>query len=213
MGSLNKGEKQETSVSFYNAIISRMTISMSKPKIALFGYYNYDNWGDNFMALVFSSYLKNKDAVFSVFIEDAKKRYYTQHIEHISSSLEEFLEDKDLVIYGGGGALVPRKHDSTSFCGHLKKLLEICRRKKLPIYAISVGGIGNHSKGLVPPVRKDLFDALEYVTVRNPQDLLFLKKFNKNGRFYHDILWLTPEFFEIKKSWIKNSGSGSMFGT
>ena len=173
--------------------------SRIKPKIGLFGYYSYDNWGDNLMALIFYSYLKQQYASFSVFIKNSKKAYFAGFIKNTADTIEEFLVDKDFIVYGGGGILVPAKHEPATFSKDLTELVETCQKKRIPIYGISIGGIGNPHTEFHQHSRRKLFEFIKFATVRNPQDLLLLKQFGKKGTFFHDILWLTPDFFEIKE--------------
>jgi hypothetical protein len=75
--------------------------------VGLFGYYGRHNFGDDLMAMLFARAIQNCAAECLVFGWDAAlaRRYNVQ----ATRALDEFVTRSDLVVYGGGGALLPQR--------------------------------------------------------------------------------------------------------
>jgi polysaccharide pyruvyl transferase WcaK-like protein len=169
-------------------------------RVGLFGYYGYGNFGDDLMAVVFGLFLAERNTRISVY--RLCRPYAEKYGLPVSYSIEDFMEDKDFIIYGGGGALLrpssPRRVSKSPFKNELSHLLRVCSERKIPIYAISVGGDGNSVKPL-PPLKRSFIESCAYMTVRNPQDLSLLEQAGKHGDCFPDILWQTPQFFPMQR--------------
>ena len=169
-------------------------------KVALFGFYGYGNFGDDLMAVIFGRFLRDKGAEVSVY------RFHQPYAErygfNVACSLSELLGGKDLVVVGGGGAFVPSKESRPplSESGQdLVRLIEQCKTRRIPVYALSVGGSGACYRELMPPYKRALLRSAEYLTVRNPEDVELLESASAKGDFYPDVVWQTPAFFPIKR--------------
>lgn len=168
--------------------------------VALFGHYDFGNFGDDLMAVIFGLFLRRKKTEFSVY--KLCKPYAEKYDFEVSKSISELLRDKDLIVYGGGGVLVSGEVSESLWSklgDDLWLLLENSHRKRIPIYGVSVGGNGIHNRKLTPKSRQALLESAEYLTVRNPQDLRLLKLANTKGAFFPDVLWLTPAFFPAER--------------
>ncbi len=160
-------------------------------RIGLFGVYSARNFGDDLMAVIFGKSLQEMGVEFTIF---GLPTEYGPYGFSISTSLEEFVDTNDLIVYGGGGILQPKEKDS--FLGHqLETLLYLCRQQSKPVFCFSIGGQGLPLDNIVPPARRHLVKQAEYVTLRLRADLPILDEAGTSGAHYEDVVWRTPSFF------------------
>ena len=153
-------------------------------RVALFGHYDFGNFDDDLMALIFGLFLRRKKTKFSVY--KPCKPYAEKYDFEVSNSISELLRDKDLIVYGSGVLVSGEVSESlwSKLGDNLSLLLENSRKKRIPIYGVSVGGNGIHYKKLTLKSRQALLESAEYLTVRNPQDLRLLKLANTKGALF-----------------------------
>jgi polysaccharide pyruvyl transferase WcaK-like protein len=178
-------------------------------KVGLFGYYNFGNFGDDIMAFIISQHLKSKRIKFRIFGDPTIFR--DQHNLNTTNSIKNLVDYSDIIIIGGGGCLIPRKDKYfTEYNNQIARLIELCKLKSTPLYAISIGGNGVPLKRIYPKPRRDLIHSIRYATFRNPRDLKLLNESKIKGHYYPDIAWLTPRFFQGKRTKTKKIGINIM---
>ena len=180
-------------------VVRKTLVSNAGPlKVALFGFYGHGNFGDDLMAVIFGRFLTSKGA--EVYVYRLYSPYAERYGFKVAYSVSELLDGKDLVILGGGGALVSRRESRFSKSPRdLALLIEQCKTSRIPMYAFSVGGSGARYQKLTPPHKRVLLHSAEYLTVRNPEDVELLRSASAKGDFYPDIVWQTSEFFPIER--------------
>jgi polysaccharide pyruvyl transferase WcaK-like protein len=165
---------------------------MTVLRVGIFGFYSYQNLGDNIMAYLFSTYIKDEGHEPIIY---AKQRSDKMHWGfQICSNINEFVDSVDVVIFGGGGLLIPRPQPSEigqDFNEDLGLILEYTKDKSIPLFAFSIGGAGGGINDIVPVARQELIRRLHYVTLRNREDLHLLEQANTEGEFLDDVVWTT----------------------
>ncbi|TIS79314.1 MAG: polysaccharide pyruvyl transferase family protein [Mesorhizobium sp.] len=161
-------------------------------RVGIFGFYSYQNLGDNVMAYLFSKCVKDDGHDPIVY---AKRRSDKMDWGFkICSDIKEFVESVDVVIFGGGGLLIPRQQPSEvveDFNDDLELILEYTIEKSIKLFAFSIGGAGKDIDEIVPVARQELIRRLTYVTLRNREDLKLLAQANTEGEFLDDVVWTT----------------------
>jgi len=167
-------------------------------KVALFGNYNSHNFGDDLMAVLFGRFLQQCNVEFSVY--KLRRECAEPYGFHVSNSIETLLEGKDALIYGGGGMLCNRTYMPAQYQIDRCRLVELAVQKRMPIYGFSLGGDGQCPQSLAP-FQHLFLQSAHYITVRNPQDVPWIKQINPNLRvdYYPDIVWQTSVFFPKKR--------------
>lgn len=168
-------------------------------KIALFGNYNDHNFGDDLMAVIFGYFLQKCGISFSVY--KLRSEYARPWGFSVAHTLEELLDEKDMVVYGGGGFLCGKQNCTSEYQSDRCRLIELTRQKNIPIYGFSLGGNGTYPRPVWPCQTMFLLHA-EYVSVRNRQDLDWLKQLPQPPRleYFPDIVWQTSIYFPRQRS-------------
>lgn len=172
---------------------------MNKPlRVGVFGYYSYRNLGDNLMAYLLSEHVKRAGHVPVVF---SKLSVDMQGwgVE-VCSDARELVEKSDLLLFGGGGLLIPRRKLSSQgadFNDDLRAVLAASANKGIPAYGLSIGGGGKPLDEIVPEERRNLIRSLHYVTLRNREDLQLLEQAGVRGEFLDDLVWTTASCFPV----------------
>jgi hypothetical protein len=165
-------------------------------KVAIWGSYNYGNYGDDIMAIQFAKYLKNLGGVEPVVYRLDKqlaKRYQLQ----TTDSLDELLSNAKFCIIGGGGFLVEKF--TAPFEDDFRHLHQVSIKHNCPVYPISIGGEGLTEKERLSYWRREFFqgDICQSCTVRLESDLTLIHKFDKEAFYYPDVLLCVSEFWQI----------------
>ncbi|MEL6458371.1 MAG: polysaccharide pyruvyl transferase family protein [Cyanobacteria bacterium J06621_15] len=166
-------------------------------KVAIWGSYNYGNYGDDIMAIQFAKYLKSLKVEPVVYRLDKQlaKRYQLQTTE----SLNELLRDAEFCIIGGGGFLV--ENFSASFEEDFRQLHKASIEKNCPVYPISIGGQGLGENASLSYWRRQFFqgDMCQSCSVRLESDKALLAHFEKEVVYYPDVLLSVSEFWQIPR--------------
>ncbi len=125
-------------------------------KIAIFGYYNQNNTGDDLFRCVFEYIFKDHDVVF---IKPG----------NAVDDMRNFLDKFDVFICGGGDVFTDYFMHRVVF---FKELYENTYGEYLPCYAFSVGFSSADS---IVENRSHYVDIFDYVIVRNKHDYNILK--------------------------------------
>lgn len=172
-------------------------------KIAIWGSYNYGNYGDDIMAVQFAKYLKSLNVEPVVYRLDKQlaKRYQLQ----TTDSLDELLSDAKFCIIGGGGFLV--ENFSAPFEEDFHRLHQVSIEKNCPVYPISIGGEGLGKNASLSYWRREFFqgDMCQSCTVRLESDKSLINYFGKEVFYYPDVLLSVAEFWQIKSQSKQNN--------
>lgn len=164
-------------------------------KVAIWGSYNYGNYGDDIMAIQFAEYLKSLDVKPVIYRLDKllAKRYQL----HTTDSLDELLNNAEFCIIGGGGFLV--ENFSAPFEEDFRRLHEVSSKKNCPVYPISIGGEGLGKNASLSYWRREFFqgDMCQCCTVRLESDKALINKFGKEVFYYPDVLLSVSESWQI----------------
>lgn len=166
-------------------------------KIAIWGSYNYGNYGDDIMAIQFAKYLKSLNVEPVVYRLDKQlaKRYQLK----TTDSLNELLSNAEFCIIGGGGFLV--ENFSAPFEEDFRQLHKVSIEKNCPVYPISIGGEGLGENASLSHWRQQFFqgDMCQSCSVRLESDKALFKHFGKEVFYYPDVLLSVSEFWQIPR--------------
>ena len=174
-------------------------------RVGIFGFYSYRNLGDNLMAYLFANHVKDIGHEPIIYTKDIDPKRWGYPL---CANIVEFVEASDVIIFGGGGLLIPRPQPSImgkDFNDDLGDLLEYTKDKSIPLFALSIGGVGDDIDNIEPMARQELIKRVDYVTLRNRQDLKLLAQAHTNGEFLDDVVWTTSRKFPARKSYKGNS--------
>jgi len=168
-------------------------------KIALFGYYNEHNFGDDLMAVMFGRFLQQCNVEFSVY--KLCHKYSEPYGFHVADSIETLLAGKDMIIYGGGGVLCDRTERSAQYQAERCRLMELALQKALPVYGFSLGGTGRYPQPILP-FQKSFLQAVRYISVRNSGDVPWIKQIVPPVEvdYFPDIVWQTSACFPKQRT-------------
>ncbi|TQF00130.1 MAG: polysaccharide pyruvyl transferase family protein [Spiribacter salinus] len=167
---------------------SPSTVLSPAKHVALFGFYNRGNFGDDLMAVIIGTALQEHRIEFKVYGLPSKVREEFGFAGE--DTISRLLENASVVVIGGGGFLLSQ--GSRLFDDEIKRLCDECEVRSIPIYMISVGGDGKPYDQL-SPARQRVLDQAEFVTFRNQEDRLCLQGAASNKQVYvfSDIVWST----------------------
>jgi polysaccharide pyruvyl transferase WcaK-like protein len=164
--------------------------------IALVGFYGRGNFGDDYCAVLLGLALRG--AGHSVSIFRLPQAYAGPFGLQTASTPEELLDGADLLLWGGGGLLVPWRDLAyrvmfPGVAGEFDKVVALATQKGVRLAACSVGGDGSCPPRLTPAYKEDFARSASFMTVRNPQDLAILKRFGVAGAAFPDLMWLAGD--------------------
>jgi polysaccharide pyruvyl transferase WcaK-like protein len=162
------------------------------PRVALAGYYEAGNFGDDLSAVLFGLALRRYGIPFSVYglCEPYAQRFGFER----AASPDELLAGADAFVWGGGGLLVswpPLTYRLLyrSAASRLGALVRAVAARAIPVLLASVGGDGRPIGTLTPAYKAHLVAAARSITVRNPQDVDILKARGQHAALFPDIVW------------------------
>ncbi|NEP11907.1 MAG: hypothetical protein F6K14_17190 [Symploca sp. SIO2C1] len=164
--------------------------------VGLFGYYQFGNFGDDLMAVMFAHHLQSMDV--KTIIYGSAQVFTEQFGFQTVETVNELCEKSDLLVVGGGGILVKHaipRAKFRRFDSDLATLLEQCRISRKPLAAISIGGGGLPLSAIESTVGRELLQTATFVTLRNQQEAGLLTDANCKGETHHDVVWSTPRMF------------------
>ena len=168
-------------------------------RIALFGNYDDHNFGDDLMAVIFGRFLKTCNVPFSVY--KLRSEYAQPYGFSVAHSLEELLEEKDTIVYGGGGFLCGHMQYALRYSSVRDRLIELARRRGIPLYGFSLGGNGTYPEPIWE-CQKNFLQDVKYLCVRNKQDLGWLGQLHNHPslEYFPDIVWQTSSCFPRQRT-------------
>lgn len=165
-------------------------------KVAIWGSYNYGNYGDDLMALQFATALQRMGVYPWVYRLDANLA--KQYSIKTTNSLKELFDGAKFCIIGGGGMLVEKLVDDTTE-NDFQELYLISHTQNCPVFPISIGGDGQGTKTKMSFWKQKFFQSsiCQTSTVRLEEDILLMKHLGKEAIYYPDILLSTQNFWQI----------------
>lgn len=163
-------------------------------KVAVWGSYNYGNYGDDIMALQFAQALQAEGLEPWVYRlnRDVASRFQIQSTD----SVDELLEQAEFCLIGGGAML---ESGSSVMDQDFEDLRRAGTKYYCPIYPVSVGGDG---QGILSRLscQKEAFWTSDYCqnpTVRLTADVALAQLLNKQATYYPDVLWTVKDAWDI----------------
>jgi hypothetical protein len=172
-------------------------------RVALSGYYEAGNFGDDLSALLIARWLRRQRLPFTVQglppSWAASERFDSTH------DIERLLDNAHAFVWGGGGLLVPWSAVTYRFlfgsaANRLEALARSVVRRGLSVHAVSIGGEGRPIGTLTPPFKQVLVNAAHTITVRNPQDVETVRRLGRDASYFPDVAWATCREFPIRPS-------------
>ena len=163
-------------------------------KVAIWGSYNYGNYGDDLMAIQFAKEFQKLGAEPYVYRLDYQlaKRYAVK----TTNSQEELFDGTKFCILGGGGIL---GGGTTVLEEDFRELQLISSSHKCPVFPISVGGDGGGADTILSTSRREFWqaDTCQLSTVRLKEDVALIEKLGKKAVYYPDVLWTVSDFWQV----------------
>ncbi len=172
---------------------------MSK-KIAISGYYGFDNFGDEGILGILVKNLKDSGVadeitIFSHNPQITSKRYDVKSIKTFSFfKIIDALRSTDILISGGGSLLQDATSLKSLFYYLWVILLALYYKKKVIIFAQGIGPINNPLARLIT---KMILKHCSYISVRDEKSLFLLRGWGISPYLVNDPMWnieLTPNF-------------------
>ena len=162
------------------------------PRVALAGYYDAGNFGDDLSAVLFGLALRRHAIPFSVYglCEPYAGQFGFAH----AASPDRLLAGAGAFVWGGGGLLVSWSPVTyrllfPSAAARLDRLVRAVTARAIPVMLSSVGGDARPVQALTPSYKARLVGAARSITVRNPEDVDTLKAWGQRAAFFPDIVW------------------------
>ncbi|MDB9454095.1 polysaccharide pyruvyl transferase family protein [Dolichospermum circinale] len=166
-------------------------------KVAIWGSYNYGNYGDDLMALQFAKALKRMGVDSCIYRLDSYLA--DKYSVRTTNSLEEMFQGTKFCIIGGGAVLSDELAFPDAMENDYRELNIISNKYQCPVFPISVGGNG---KGISTQLtfEKQEFLRSNYCktyTVRLKEDIPLVNKLGKEAIDYPDVLLSIQNFWDI----------------
>ena len=162
------------------------------PRVALAGFYDAGNFGDDLSAVLFGLALRRHGIPFSVYglCEPYARRFGFER----AASPAQLLAGAGAFIWGGGGLLVSWSRVTyrllfPASASRLEALVDAAVASRIPVMLASVGGDGRPVRRLTPAYKASLVRAARSITVRNPQDVEALQPWVHRAACFPDIVW------------------------
>ena len=162
------------------------------PRVALAGFYDSGNFGDDLSAVLFGLTLRRFGIPCAVYglCEPYARRFGFER----APNPDRLLDGAGALVWGGGGLLVSWSPVTyrllyAAAASRLDRLVRAALHGAFPVLLASVGGDGRPLQALRPRYKADLVAAARSVTVRNPQDRDSLRQLNRDATYFPDISW------------------------
>lgn len=162
--------------------------------VGLFGWYHKGNFGDDLMAMMFTEELVKRGYEVVLWGIEAKKA--EQWGAKTSRDVDSFLSSIDVLVFGGGGILA-NAHVRDDFDRLVEGIVQEASSRRIPVHGVSLGGDGTLAPECVSSGRKALLEHVSLLTVRNPQDLDDVARFDVQAHFHHDVVWSCPQYASL----------------
>lgn len=164
-------------------------------KAAIWGSYNYGNYGDDIMAIQFAKTLQDQGVEPWVYRlnEEVAARFNVR----TTDSLDELFDQAKLCLIGGGAMLESGTSENDK---DFKALYSASVQYRCPVFPVSVGGDGRGVLSQLSPEKLQFWasDICKSPTVRLTSDIAFLQLLEKKAAYYPDVLWTVRKFWNIE---------------
>lgn len=173
-------------------------------KAAIWGSYNYGNYGDDIMAIQFAKTLQDKGI--EPWVYRLNKEVADRFNIQTTHSLNELFDQAEFCLIGGGAMLESGASENDK---DFKALHTCSIQHRCPVFPVSIGGDGQGVLSQLPPEKLQFWtsDICQSPTVRLTSDIAFLQLLGKKSVYYPDVLWTVQKFWNIKP---KASASGKL---
>jgi polysaccharide pyruvyl transferase WcaK-like protein len=127
-------------------------------KIGIWGSYNYGNYGDDVMAIIFAKAMEKEGHTPIVY--RLNSTIANNFGIKVTNSLLEFMNETEVVVIGGGGMLVSTSrirslinHVDKEFENDFNRLQSLLIKDSKPVIAVSIGGDGLGAKAYLSKKR------------------------------------------------------------
>jgi hypothetical protein len=163
-------------------------------KAAVWGSYNYGNYGDDLMAVQFAKVLKEQG--FTPWIYRLDSGIAQQFGLHTTHSLDELLNGSQFCLIGGGAMLESGFSENDRDFDELKVTAS---QYHCPVFPVSVGGDGRGILSELSPEKLEFWTSniCQAPTVRLTSDVALMQLMGKQAFYYPDVLWSVQKFWDI----------------
>lgn len=168
-------------------------------RVGIVGYYDYSNFGDDLMALGVARQVAQGGARPLVLTQ---RREFDRYGFDTCAELSDFARHVDVVILGGGGALLEYHSPdpatpANQYARRLGLLAKACHQRDVPIFAVSIGG---ESPTVVRPLRAGIVSFLtsptfRQATVRLQDDVACLAHLEVPASYAPDVVLAVEQMF------------------
>lgn len=159
-------------------------------KVAISGYYGFENFGDEAILRVLANRLKTEGFSVTVFSKNPKKTSEKLGVKTVYTfalkDVIKTIKNSDVLVSGGGSLL----QDATSLKSLFYYLFVIATalafRKKVVIFAQGIGPINND---FGKNITKGLLKHCKYITVRDEKSLKLLESWDIKADLVSDPVW------------------------
>lgn len=171
-------------------------------KVAIWGSYNYGNYGDDVMAIMISQQLQKLGVTPCVY--RLNRKLSEQYNVNTTDSLYELFKEAKFCIVGGGTVLIEPLFGSigSAMNEDIRQLWEIINSEKCPLFCISMGGDGTgvtDRKLTLYQWRLLESELFRGGTVRLQQDVELFEKIGKNISLFPDIVLSLNSFWQTEQ--------------
>jgi hypothetical protein len=170
-------------------------------KVALWGYYNHGNFGDDLMAVIIHRFLT--EAGYDVRVYGLCSTDANEFGIATVADVRTLVDWADVVVLGGGGLFIQHEVAWPKLVALYRELDEIvarCERSQKPMLGVSLGGSGKLPLREWQQSAMRFLEIAEFCTFRNPSDMEIGRSCKRCEVEWHsDIVWLTSAFFPVER--------------
>ncbi|MCU7932382.1 MAG: polysaccharide pyruvyl transferase family protein [Candidatus Thiodiazotropha sp. (ex Codakia rugifera)] len=181
-------------------------------KIGLWGSYNYGNYGDDVMAIIFSNMIKEMGHTPCVY--RLNKELASIYNINTADTVNELFDNSSAILIGGGGMLVPGsrvrsifRKTARSFENDFLKFSDKMNQYMIPVFAASIGGDGGGVNTYLPSARLKVFrnHCFKGASVRLSSDEKLLKSLGISSECYPDVILGVNSLLGVKNNNSENN--------
>ena len=170
-------------------------------KVAIWGSYNYGNYGDDVMALMFAQHLQKLGV--TPYVYRLNTKLAQQYNVKTVNSLEELIKGAKFCVLGGGTVLLEPLSGSigSAMNEDTKQLLEVIQKAECPLFSISIGSDGTTiANRKLTRYQWKLLESKNFQggTVRLKQDAELFQQLGKKVSLFPDVVLSLNQFWKTE---------------